>query len=251
MNRDTTSQGTTTMPRLGRTILPDYPHHIVQRGHNRQVVLAETQDFERYLATLAEFKDVYGVKVYAYCLMTNHVHLLVAPETTAGLGRLMKRLAGRQTRYHNTLEGRSGTLWESRYKSSPVDTDDYLLACARYIDLNPLRAKLVVAPEQYRWSSCRHRLGLEACEWLDTDPCYLALGVTESQRQERYRQFLHAAVPQGEWILIRTAVQRGQLTGRPAFIDKVEEILGKRIEHRSRGRPTRANLVRAKEEAGV
>ena len=130
------------MPRSGRTVLPYYPHHIVQRGHNRQVVFAEARDFERYLETLAEFKAGYGVKVYAYCLMTNHVHLLLAPETMAGLAQLMKRLAGRQTRYHNRLEGRSGTLWESRYKSSLVDSDVYLLACSRYIELNPVRALL-------------------------------------------------------------------------------------------------------------
>jgi REP element-mobilizing transposase RayT len=133
------------MPRIGRAILQYYPHHVVQRGHNRQVVFAEAGDCERYLETLAQFKDVYGVKVYAFCLMTNHVHLLVAPEEIAGLGQLMKRLAGRQTRYHNRLEGRTGTLWESRYKSSPVDTDDYLLACIRYIELNPVRARMVAA----------------------------------------------------------------------------------------------------------
>ena len=84
------------MPRVGRTILPYYPHHIIQRGHNRQVVFAEVRDFERYLETLATFKDVFDVRVYAYCLMTNHVHLLVAPEQITGLGQLMKRLAGRQ-----------------------------------------------------------------------------------------------------------------------------------------------------------
>lgn len=122
------------MPRIGRVVLPGYPHHIIQRGHNRQVVFAETRDFAHYLGTLAEFKAVYGVKVYSYCLMTNHVHLLVAPQALSGLAQLMKRLAGRQTRYHNCLEKRTGTLWESRYKSSPVDTDAYLLACARYRD---------------------------------------------------------------------------------------------------------------------
>ena len=146
------------MPRMGRTVLPDFPHHIVQRGHNRQVVFAEKVDYESYLATLSEFKDVYGVKVYAYCLMTNHVHLLVAPEDIAGLGGLMKRLAGRQTRCHNRLEGRTGTLWESRYKSSPVDSDNYLPTCTRYIELNPVRARMVSAPEAYAWSSCRSRL---------------------------------------------------------------------------------------------
>jgi len=194
------------MPRVGRIVLPYYPHHVIQRGHNRQVVFAEPRDFERYLGTLAEFKDVYGVRVYAWCLMTNHVHLLVAPDEITGLGRLMKRLAGRQTRYHNRLEGRTGTLWESRYKSSPVDSDTYLLACSRYIELNPVRARMVATPKEYPWSSCRYRLGHDECEWLDHDPCYLAMGNNEGERRERYEQFLRAAIPEGEWCVIREAV---------------------------------------------
>jgi putative transposase len=225
------------MPRIGRAVLQYYPHHVVQRGHNRQVVFAEARDYERYLETLAQFKDVYGVKVYAFCLMTNHVHLLVAPEEIAGLGQLMKRLAGRQTRYHNRLEGRTGTLWESRYKSSPVDSDEYLLACIRYIELNPVRARMVATPEDYRWSSCHYHLGRNGWDWLDPDPCYLALGHDIAQRQEHYRLFLRAMIPEGEWNLIRDAVQRGQLTGTGRFVDKVEEVLGRRIEKRTRGRP--------------
>lgn len=107
------------MPRMGRVVLPNYPHHVVQRGHNRQVVFAGAEDFKLYLSDLHELKDVFGVKLYAYCLMTNHVHLLLAPaDSISGLGQLMKALAARATRYRNRLEGRSGTLWESRYKSS-------------------------------------------------------------------------------------------------------------------------------------
>ena len=86
------------MPRMGRIVLPNYPHHVVQRGHNRQVVFAAEQDYRRYISDLRELKDVFGVKVYAYCLMTNHVHLLLAPgEAVAGLGQLMKALAARAT----------------------------------------------------------------------------------------------------------------------------------------------------------
>lgn len=129
------------MPRVGRVLLANYPHHIVQRGHNRQVVFVEDADFERYLADLRELKDAFGVKVYAFCLMTNHVHLLLAPnDSLGGLSQLMKTLAARTTRYRNRLEGRSGTVWESRYKSSIVQSDSYLLACSRYIELNPVRA---------------------------------------------------------------------------------------------------------------
>lgn len=123
------------MPRTGRVMLPNYPHHIVQRGHNRQVVFVERKDYECYLSDLRELKDAFGVKVYAYCLMTNHVHLLLAPdESVAGLSQLMKTLSARMTRYRNRLEGRSGTLWESRFKSSVVQSDAYLLACSRYIE---------------------------------------------------------------------------------------------------------------------
>lgn len=112
------------MPRMGRVVLPNYPHHVVQRGHNRQVVFAAAEDYQRYLTDLRELKDAFGVKVYAYCLMTNHVHLLLAlGDSVVGLGQLMKALAARATRYRNRLEGRSGTLWESRYKSSVVQSD--------------------------------------------------------------------------------------------------------------------------------
>lgn len=226
------------MPRTGRVLLPHYPHHIVQRGHNRRVVFTARRDYERYLETLAEFKRAFGVKVYAWCLMTNHVHLLLGPgEDATAIGRLMKRLAGRQTRHFNHIYQRTGTLWESRYKSSPVDRDEYLLACVRYIELNPVRARIVAAPEDYLWSSCRHRLGVEACPWLDDDPCYLALGASIRQRQANYWQFLRAAIPHDEWGVIRTAVRRNQLTGAEAFVARAEEILGRRIGTRSPGRP--------------
>ena len=130
------------VPRIARVVLPAYPHHVVQRGHNQEVCFADDADYERYLATLAEFKRKLGVKVYAWCLMTNHVHLLLAPSTATSLGLLMQRLSGRQTRYHNRLEQRSGTLWQGRYKSSLVQHEGYLLACCRYIELNPVRARL-------------------------------------------------------------------------------------------------------------
>lgn len=177
--------------------------------------------------------------MYAYCLMTNHVHLLLSPESPSGLGRLMKTLAARSTRYRNRLERRSGTLWESRYKSSLVDTDGYLLVCCRYIELDPVRARMVAASQEYRWSSYRQRVGTEASRWIDLDPCYQALGRSASLRSQRYQQFLREAMPHGEWELIRSAVQRGQSTGSERFVDEVERILGRRIETRAQGRPRR------------
>ncbi len=109
--------------------------------------------------------------------MTNPIHLVVEPpEETALLGQLMKRLSGRQTRYVNRLERRSGTLWESRYKSSPIQTDEYLLACIRYVELNPVRAQVVADAQDYRWSSYQARMKGHARVMPDFDPCYLALG---------------------------------------------------------------------------
>ena len=227
------------MPRMGRIVLPNYPHHVVQRGHNRQVVFAAAEDYQRYLTDLRELKDVFGVKVYAYCLMTNHVHLLLAPgDSVAGLGQLMKALAARATRYRNRLEGRSGTLWESRYKSSVVQSDAYLLACCRYIELNPVRARMVGDAADYPWSSYRVRFSdVPDDHWLDADPCFLALGNTANERHHRYEAFIRQAIPVDEIRLIREALQRGQLTGTSRFVDEVERIFGLRIEQRGQGRP--------------
>ena len=170
--------------------------------------------------------------------MTNHVHLLLAPgESVAGLGQLMKALAARATRYRNRLEGRSGTLWESRYKSS-VQSDSYLLACCRYIELNPVRARMVADATDYPWSSYRIRVGdIPDSHWLDADPCFVALGNTAAERCHRYEAFIRQAVPADEIRLIRDALQRGQLTGTSRFVDEVEQIVGVRIEQRGQGRP--------------
>jgi putative transposase len=178
--------------------------------------------------------------VYAYCLMTNHVHLLINPgPKAANLALLMKRVAGRQTRYRNARDGRTGTLWEGRYKSSPIETEAYLLACGRYVELNPVRARMVKRPEQYRWSSYRARAGLTEWGWLDRDPCYMGLGRTARERAARYRPWVKEAIPEGEWERIRHAIQRGQLTGGERFIHTVAKRVGRRVEFRGRGRPRR------------
>ncbi|RME33562.1 MAG: transposase [Gammaproteobacteria bacterium] len=172
--------------------------------------------------------------------MTNHVHLLLEPETAAGLGALMKRLAGRQTRFVNRQEPRSGTLWEGRYRSSPVQSDTYLLSCLRYIELNPVRARMVASPADYPWSSYACHAGLrEMPEWLDTPPAYEELGSSARDRTAKYRAFVSAGVPEQERKLIVEAVQRGHLTGNGRFVEEVEQIIGRRIEQRRRGRPSR------------
>ena len=231
------------MPRNARIIIDDYPHHIIQRGHNRQAVFASDEDYLFYLDNLKEWKENFGCKVYAYCLMTNHVHLIVDPGTDANnLALLMKRVAGRQTRYVNKIEKRSGTLWEGRYKSSPISTDEYLLACCRYVELNPLRAGIVSDPAAYRWSSYRAKAGMTTEDWLDLDPWYLGLAATAEQRQEKYRAYLLETISKEESEKIRSALQRGQLTGTDKFVAEIELKTGKRIEFRGQGRPKKADI---------
>lgn len=225
------------MPRTARVLLPNTPHHVVQRGHNRSSVFAEPSDFEYYLRTLGEWKRELGVKVFAYCLMTNHVHLVLQPgEDTNTTGKLMRRLAGRQTRLVNALENRTGTLWAGRYKASPIQTSRYLLACCRYVEMNPVRAGMVSRPPDYPWSSHTAKITGDYPDWLDVDPCFEALGDSHEQRVRSYRAIFDCSDEETD-RLIRSAVQRNQLTGNRQFVDEVEQRLGRRIELRGRGRP--------------
>ena len=226
------------MPRTARILLAHTPHHIVQRGHNRKTVFACPDDYRYYLATLIEWKQALGLKVYAYCLMTNHVHLIVEPGgSVRAVGKLMRRLAGRQTRLVNALEGRTGTLWEGRYKASPIQTERYLLACSRYVELNPVRAGMVASPGDYEWSSYRARAGGCMPAWLDQDACYRELGGSRRERARAYRDFVESGIDPAERALIHAALQRNQLTGDARFIDEVERRIGRRVELRGRGRP--------------
>ncbi|HKK44319.1 MAG TPA: transposase [Balneolaceae bacterium] len=228
----------TTMPRKARVVMPDTPHHIIQRGHNRQTVFAHDEDYQYYLENLFEWKKEFDCQIYAWCLMTNHVHLIIQPGgSTEGLSQLMKRLAGRQTRYVNRLEKRTGSLWESRFKSSPIETDAYLLACSRYIELNPVRARMVASPEEYPWSSYRMKIGLQALKGLDFDNCYLALGRTQQQRELQYKDWVRADVSESEVQQIREALQYGHPTGSEKFRDEIETKLGIRLALNKRGRP--------------
>lgn len=226
------------MPRKARVLVPNCPHHIVQRGHNRNAVFIQDQDYQFYLENLKEFKNEFGIKVYAWCLMTNHVHLILEPGIdTEKVSQLMKRLAGRQSAYVNKLEKRTGSLWEGRYKSSPIQKDEYMLPCVRYIEMNPVRASIVAAPRDYKWSSYHERLGLKAQDLLDCDQVYLGLAKDDHERHERYKKYLFDGTSKKELEILRESIKRNQLTGDTRFIDEIENRIGIRVEKRGRGRP--------------
>src|SRR6266571_2788682 len=226
------------VPREGRLVITGYPHHVIQRGHNRQEVFTSDEGYHYYLDNLREWKDRLGCRLYAFCLMSNHIHLVVDPGAhEVNLALLMKRVAGRQTRFINRREKRTGTLWEGRYKSSPISTDEYLLACCRYVELNPVRTGIVTDPAAYRWSSYAGKVGGEGFDWLDRDPVYLGLGATAEDREARYREWIRGVADEGELELLRQSIQRGGLTGGSSFVEEIAARTGKRIELRSPGRP--------------
>jgi len=191
-----------------------------------------------YLSNLKEWKENLQIKLLAWCLMTNHIHLIVEPSVDAStLSELMKRINGRQTAYVNRLEGRSGSLWEGRFKASPIQSENYLLRCYRYVELNPVQAGMVKLPEAYGWSSYQSRQKGQNEGMLDDHPVYLSLGIDHGTRVKHYREFVRQGIAVNEAQFIRDSIKRNQLTGNDRFIDEIEERVGFRVERRSPGRP--------------
>lgn len=175
------------MPRQPRIDVPGFPQHLVQRGVDRQPCFFSDEDRRRYLTDLREIAATLDCSIHAYVLMTNHVHLLATPREFGDLGRMMQALGRRYVRYVNDRHRRTGTLWQGRFKACVVDSDRYLLACQRYIELNPVRAAMVVDPGDYPWSSYRHHaIGVHDA-LLRPHAIYEALGSGPAARREAYR----------------------------------------------------------------
>ncbi len=226
------------MPRKARVLVPNCPHHVVQRGHNRKAVFLADQDYQYYLDNLREWKQELEIKLYAWCLMTNHIHIIAEPGNDAmTLSTLMKRVNGRQAAYVNKLEGRSGALWAGRYKASPIQKDGYLLCCCRYVELNPVRAGMVAGVGEYAWSSYRERVLGKGLAMLDVDPIYNSFARTDQERPRWYRAFLEEGVSMKENEFFDESVNRNQLTGNHLFVDEIEQRIELRVERRGRGRP--------------
>ena len=223
------------MPRLKRACPAGFPVHIVQRGNNRQVCFAEDADMAAYANWLREAALLYGVAIHAWMFMTNHVHLLVTPERDTAISKTMQYLGRYYVRYFNFRYQRTGTLFEGRFKSSLVDTDRYLLACQRYIELNPVRAGIVKDPADYAWSSYHsHALGVAANMWTP-HPIYLALGQNAAERSHFYRISISEYSDRELIDDIRQALSTGLAFGSERFRDEVERLTGQRQRHLKRG----------------
>jgi putative transposase len=199
------------MPRAARIVLPDVPLHVTQRGNNRAPIFHSPADWSLYATLLREAITRSGCAVHAYVLMTNHVHLLVSPRDATGIAAMMRWLGSTFVRYHNNRYGRTGTLWEGRFKSTPIGSGRYFFACSRYIELNPVRAGMVDHPERYPWSSY-HSSALGKHDPLVTPhAAYAALGLTDAQRREEYAALFASHIDPGVVDRIRRATVRGRL----------------------------------------
>jgi putative transposase len=227
------------MPRRPRLALPQVPLHLIRRGNNRQACFFADEDYRVYLEWLQESAAKTGCRVHAYVLMTNHVHLLVSAERGAAPGEMMKALGQRYVQHINRKYRRSGSLWEGRYRSCPIQAEDYLLACQRYIELNPVRAAMVAHPAEYIWSSYRANAQGEMAPLLVPHEVYAALGADAQSRQAAYRELFRHELEPGMVDDIRRATNGNFVLGNPVFAGQIAAALGRRVVPGKSGRPRR------------
>ena len=227
------------MARLPRLSLPGYPHHVIQRGNNRQAIFSSAADYQALLGLIDENAKKFGVAVHAYVLMGNHFHLLATPESTEALPKMMQAVGRRYVRYFNDSQGRSGTLWEGRYRSTVIQTESYLLACMAYIDLNPVRAGLVAEARDYPWSSHGHYVGLRSDKLVTPPPLFWALGNTPFAREAAYAEIVHAGVSEQQQLALTQSVLSGWALGDADFVADLQKKTPRRVSKTQAGRPIR------------
>jgi len=216
------------MPRAARIVLPDYPHHITQRGNNREQVFFDVGDYLKYLELLARYARKYQLEILAWCLMPNHVHLLAVPRTEESLAKAMGSVSLVYTQQQNNKLQRSGRIWQNRFFSCVVGNDDYLLATARYIELNAVRAGKAKRPEDWPWSSARaHLLG-------KPDPL-LQGPFPGFPGHQSWRELLKESPEQD--LLLRQATRTGRPFADTALLQELAQVVGRQLIPRRRGRP--------------
>lgn len=219
------------MPRSARLVVPGVPHHVTQRGNRRQPTFFCDGDYALYLHVLREGCANAGTKVWAWCLMPNHVHLILVPGSEDGLRAALGEAHRRYTRRINEREGWRGHLWQGRFASFAMD-EKWLIACARYVELNPVRARLAARAEDWRWSSARAHLGLARDGITETAPLL--------ERVHDWRALLGGGLDEAAREAIRTGERSGVPLGSEAFLARLAQTAGRDLRPRPRGRPRRA-----------
>lgn len=225
------------MARLPRLTIPGYPHHIIQRGNNRQPIFASDADYQTLLSMLEENARKFGVGVHAYVLMSNHFHLLATPEATQGIPQTMQAVGRRYVRYFNQRQGRTGTLWEGRYKSTLIQSERYLLTCMAYIDLNPVRAGLTSEPADYPWSSHGHYIGRRYDRLVTPHPLYWELGNTPFAREAAYAELVRSGITPEQQHALTDSALRGWALGEATYVADLQKRTARRVSKTRAGRP--------------
>ena len=223
------------MPRMPRPIVPGQPLHVIQRGNNRTACFHDRQDLAFYLRVLHEMSRRSGCAIHAYVLMTNHVHLLVTPHQTRSPARMMQRIGRSYVRYFNERHGRTGTLWEGRYRSTLVDSDRYFLACSRYIESNPVRAGIIADPAAYGWSSFRCNAIGRPDPVIPPHATYRALGSSATERCAAYRALFNTPLGDDTIDAIRTAAKTGAVLGTASCRGRLEAVLKRSLSRGPHG----------------
>lgn len=225
------------MARLARLTLPGYPHHIIQRGNNRQPIFTTTADYQALLSLIDVHAKKFGVVVHAYVLMSNHFHILATPQTDTGLPQMMQAVGRSYVRYFNDLQGRTGTLWEGRYRSTLIQTDRYLLACMAYIDLNPVRAGLVIEAVDYPWSSHGLYVGVRQDKLISPHPLYWDLANTPFGREAAYADLVRAGISADQQAALTRSTLAGWALGEDDFVADLQKRTIRRVNKSKAGRP--------------
>lgn len=218
------------MPRIARAVAPGFPHHVVQRGNNREKVFFNDKDWAVYLFLLKKYSEKWHAPIVCYCLMANHVHLIAIPFPEGSLHKMMQGVTLCYSQHMNRKYGRTGRLWESRYHSCIIDQETYLWSVARYIEQNPVRAKLVEHPVDYPYSSASAHCGLLQ------DPV-LGDALFPEIYQNDYIKFLQSSIPSEQIREIRQSASTGRPLGTDHFVTNIEQKLNKRLRALPVGRP--------------
>ena len=225
------------MARLPRLTVPGYPHHVLQRGNNGQPIFSDAQDFRALLSLLAEHARGLDVAVHAWVLLPNQFRLLATPATEAGIPLLMQALGRGYVRYFNSKSGRSGTLWEGRYRATVIDPERYLLACMVSMDQSPVQAGVARAPAEYPWSSHSHYVSGGPDRLLTAPPLYWGLGNTPFAREAAYAGLVSEGVGATTEKQLAEATVKGWVLGGPDFIAGLAAHTDRRLVKRLPGRP--------------
>jgi putative transposase len=229
--------------RLPRLSFAGLPHHVIQRGHNGQAIFSRPADYQLMLDLLQEYTRATDVALHAYVLLPDHFHLLLTPRTDTGLPRLLQALGRRYVRYFNSLQSRSGTLWDGRYRCTVLQPELYVLPCMAYMDLNPVRSNMCAGASDYAWSSHGHYIGRRVDSLVSPHAQFWGLGNTPFAREAAYAELVQTGIGSAQHKTLTDATLKGWALGDTPFLQELQKVTPRRLTKGQAGRPARATAL--------